>query len=405
MNRFDPARYRNVRLPLDQAHGLPPDCYVDDSFYQRELQTIFERGWVMVGRVDRLPAAGHFFTAEFGRTRLILTRADDGALHALANTCRHRGAPLLQGQGQCKTIACPYHAWTYGLDGTLLGAPGMKESLNFDTRDYPLHRVRVDTWGGFIFVCLAADTPALADWLGDLPQRLAMYGFEHMRSARRVSYELACNWKVWVENFMEGYHIPTVHRSTLSRQKAINIPEDPGRGEYTAIYERHEGTRALLHGDSGFPPIETLSGDSSEGSRFILIYPATMLAIANDTMWSFEAHPLGAERTRIELTSCFPAQRFERDDFAALAANYFKRQDIVVREDNDISELQQRGLQSTHASPGRFSVKEKIVHALDNWVLDRVLNDVQADAPASEPAAGPVAAPPRTASIVVHAAD
>lgn len=373
MNLFDPQLYAEVRKPLDQAQGLPPACYFDEAFYQRELDTIFNTGWVMVGRVERLPEPGSYFTAEFGATRLILTRAEDGRLHALANTCRHRGAPLLEGEGRCKTIACPYHAWTYGLDGSLLGAPGMKESLGFDTADHPLLTARVDTWGGFIFVCLSPLTAPLTTWLGDLPDRLAMYGFEHMRSARRVSYDVACNWKVWVENFMEGYHIPTVHRSTISRQKAVNIPEDPGRGEYTAIYERHEGTRALLFGDSGFPPIETLSGDSCEGSRFVLAYPATMLAIANDTMWSFEAHPLSPVRTRIVLTSCFPAQRFERTDYAELAANYFKRQDIVVREDNDISELQQRGLQSFHARPGRFSVKEKIVHALDNWVLDRVL--------------------------------
>jgi phenylpropionate dioxygenase-like ring-hydroxylating dioxygenase large terminal subunit len=195
-----------------------------------------------------------------------------------------------------------------------------------------------------------------------------------MRAARRVAYDVACNWKVWVENFMEGYHIPTVHRTTLSKQKAVNIPEDPGRGEYTAIYERHEGTRALLHGDTGFETIETLSGESSQGSRFILVYPATMLAIATDTMWSFEAHPMGPTRTKIVLTSCFPAQRFEQPDFEEVAARYYRRQDIVVREDNDISELQQRGLHGLHAGPGRFSVKEKIVHALDNWVLDQVLD-------------------------------
>ena len=249
VNLFDPALYTELRKPLDQAHGLPPACYFDEAFYQRELETIFHTGWVMVGRVERLPEPGSYFTAEFGATRLILTRAEDGRLHALANTCRHRGSPLLEGEGRCKTIACPYHAWTYGLDGKLLGAPGMKESLGFDTAEYPLHSARVDTWGGFIFVCLSPLTVPLASWLGDLPARLDMYGFEHMRTGRRVSYDVACNWKVWVENFMEGYHIPTVHRSTISRQKAVNIPEDPGRGEYTAIYERHEGTRALLYGD------------------------------------------------------------------------------------------------------------------------------------------------------------
>jgi len=375
MNLFDPELYREVRKPLDEAAGLPPACYHDDAFHRRELQRIFERGWVMVGRVDRVERPGDWFTVAFGRCRLIVCRDEGGKLHALANACRHRGAPLVEGAGNARTLSCPYHAWTYGLDGALLGAPGMKESRDFRLEDYPLHAVRIGTWGGFVFVCLSPSTPPLERWLGDLPQRLAMYGFERMRTARRVEYDVACNWKVWVENFMEGYHIPTVHRTTLSRQKAVNIPEDPGRGEYTAIYERHEGTRALLQGDTGFEAIETLSGESSQGSRFILVYPATMLAIATDTMWSFEAHPQGPTRTTIVLTSCFPADRFERPDFEEVAARYYQRQDIVVREDNDISELQQRGLHGLHASPGRFSVKEKIVHALDNWVLDQVLED------------------------------
>lgn len=373
MNLFDPALYAKLRLPLEQAEGLPPACYTDEDFYQRELDQIFHKGWMMVGRVERAPKPGDYFTAEFGRARLIVVRGQDGQLRAFGNSCRHRGAPLLQGEGNCRAMVCPYHAWTYALDGSMIGAPGMQESIGFDPAANGLKPVRLDTWGGFIFVCLAAETAPLSEWLGDLPQRLAMYGFENMRTSRRVEYDLACNWKTWVENFMEGYHIPTVHKSTISRQKAINVPEDPGSGEYTAIYERHEGTRALLQGDTGFPPIPTLSGDSSVGSRFILIYPATMLAITNDAMWCFEAHPVSPRRTRIVLNSCFPAQHFERPDFEEVAARYYKRQDIVVQEDNDISELQQRGLESFHAAPGRFSVKEKIVHALDNWVVDRVV--------------------------------
>jgi phenylpropionate dioxygenase-like ring-hydroxylating dioxygenase large terminal subunit len=373
MNLLDPALYEAVRRPLEQAHGLPPACYHDVAFSQREHDTIFTRGWLLVGRTDRIPNPGDYCTVAFGDVSLILTRSEDGSLQALSNTCRHRGAPLVRGEGHCRAFSCPYHAWTYKLDGTLAAAPGMQDTANFDLADHPLHRVRIDSWDGFMFVCVSDDTPPLAQWLGDLPERMAMYGFGKMRTARRVEYQVACNWKVWVENFMEGYHIPTVHRSTISRQKVVNMPEDPGRGEYTAIYERHEGTRALLHGDEGFGPIETLTGESSLGSRFILIYPNAMLAIANDTMWCFEAWPQGPLETKIVLSSCFPADRFERPDFDRLAANYFRRQDIVVGEDNDISQWQQQGLQSRHARAGRFSVKEKIVHALDNWVLDRVL--------------------------------
>ena len=379
MNLLDPSLYESVRKPLEQAHGLPPACYHDPAFHQKEHEDIFTKGWILAGRTDRIANPGDYCTVGFGDLSLVLTRSEDGALQAFANTCRHRGAPLVEGEGHCRALSCPYHAWTYKLDGTLAAAPGMQDTANFHMAEFPLHRVRIDVWDGFMFVCASAQTPPLAQWLGDLPERLAMYGFDQMRTARRVEYQVACNWKVWVENFMEGYHIPTVHRSTISRQKVVNMPEDPGRGEYVAIYERHEGTRALLHGDAGFGPIETLSGESSLGSRFILIYPNAMLAIANDTMWCFEAFPQGATQTKIVLSSCFPASRFERDDFAALAANYFKRQDIVVREDNDISEWQQRGLQNRHARPGRFSIKEKIVHALDNWVLDRVLGVTSKD--------------------------
>ncbi len=373
MNLFDPTAYEGVRKPLEQAQGLPPACYHDAGFYQREHERIFGKSWVFAGRADRIADPGDYCTVNFGDISLILARGEDGSLKAFANTCRHRGAPLVAGDGHCRAFSCPYHAWTYRLDGSLAAAPGMQEAVGFNLDDFPLRPVRIDSWDGFLFVCASEQAPPLTQWLGDLPERLTMYGFGQMRTARRVEYDIACNWKVWIENFMEGYHIPTVHRSTISRQKVVNIPEDPGGGEYTAIYERHEGTRALLHGDAGFGPIESLSGDSSLGSRFVLVYPNAMLAIANDTMWCFEAHPQSAVRTRIVLSSCFPAQRFERADYPGLAANYFKRQDIVVREDNDISEWQQQGLQNRHAQPGRFSVKEKIVHALDNWVLDRVL--------------------------------
>jgi Rieske 2Fe-2S family protein len=143
----------------------------------------------------------------------------------------------------------------------------------------------------------------------------------------------------------------------------------------------HDGTLALLDDAPGFPPIETLAGDLARGSRFILVYPSTMFAITIDAMWSFECHPLGPEATRVVLTSCFPKSRTERPDFAELARNYYKRQDIVVGEDNDISEVQQRGLANVLATAGRFSFKEKIVHSLDNWVLDRILDEKADPAP------------------------
>lgn len=377
---FNPALYANLRKPLLDAEGLPPSCYVDPAFYRAELDRIFHRGWHMVGRADRLPNAGDYLTASVGEVPLVVVRAPDGSVRAFVNACRHRGTPLVTGAGTARAFNCPYHAWSYNLDGALTWAGGMEQTHEFRFNENGLVPARLGTWGGFLFACVDKDTPDLSAWLGNLPERLAHYGFDEMVGTWTATYTVKCNWKLWVENFMEGYHVPTVHRSTLSHQKVVNIPEDPGPGQYVSIYERHEGTRALLRGDAGFPPIESLAGDSAAGSRFILIYPATMLAVAVDAAWSLVCDPLGPEETRVNATYCFPKSRLDHPDFAAIAQNYYKRIDMTLPEDNQICELQQIGLRSPLQRPGRFAAKEKIVHALDNWIVDRVLGSPAAAA-------------------------
>jgi phenylpropionate dioxygenase-like ring-hydroxylating dioxygenase large terminal subunit len=371
---FDSGRYERVRKPLLDAEGLPADCYTDPRFLQRELDTVFAASWLMVGRAERIPKRGDYFTLDYAGASLVVIRDLEHEVRVYANACRHRGARLVSGDGNCRAFVCPYHSWTYALNGSLKGCAGMEDTRDFDRAAYGLDGIRADSWGGFVFANLDGRAPPLADWLGELPERLAMYRFEDMAATRVRVHDIDCNWKTWVENYMEGYHIPTVHRATISGHKAVNTPEDPaGRGQYTAIFEKHEGTLALLPGDAGFPPLESLAGESARGSRFMLIYPMTMLALTIDAMWSFQCLPMGPEKTRVIHTSLFPKSRLARPDFETLAANYYKRQDMVVKEDNDITVIQQQGLRSPLTRPGRFAAKEKIVHALDNWVLDRVL--------------------------------
>lgn len=371
---FDPALFERVRKPLLEAEGLPPACYTDADFFRAEIAGVFSTGWLLAGRADRVAEAGDYFTLESAAGNLIVLRDGTGRVRVYANACRHRGVPLARGEGRTRMFVCPYHAWSYGLDGSLRGCAGMEATAGFERADYGLLEIRSESWAGFVFYNLDGRAPPLAEWLGELPERLAMYRLDEMVATRVVTHDVACNWKTWVENYMEGYHIPTVHRSTISNKKAVNTPEDPGgAGQYRAIFERHEGTLALIDGDAGFPPIESLEGDSVRGSRFMLVYPATMLALCIDAMWVFHVLPLAPELTRVVHISMFPKSRLTRADFAGLAANYYKRQDRVVAEDNGIAALQQQGLRSPLTRPGRFAAKEKIVHALDNWVLDRVL--------------------------------
>lgn len=370
---FDPSHYAGVRKPLAQAQTLPPWCYTSEAFFRREVETIFLREWNFLGRVDRIPNPGDYFTLTFAGVPLIVLRDKAGEVRAYANTCRHRGAAMLAGEGNCKTIRCPYHSWVYDLDGKLIVAPEMDQTEGFRLEDYPMIPLRLETWEGFLFVNFDEGAQDLMSFLGNLPATLASYGFSGMTCVRRKTFELACNWKIYVENAMEAYHVSTVHRSTLSRQRGQFPTVEPAEGEWMGLHKEHEGTRALLTGDTGFPRIPTLEGKAAKGSHYPLIFPSTMFGCTVDCMWWLELHPLGASRTRLIVGSCFPEDVTRRPDFEEVVQRYYKRWDLSIPEDNDISAQQQIGLSSPFSRPGRLSYAEPLVHVFNNWVLDRVV--------------------------------
>jgi choline monooxygenase len=371
---FSPATYAGVRRALADAETLPPFCYTSDAFFRREVERIFMKAWNFIGRADRIPDPGDYFTLDFVGVPIVVVRGQDAAVRAFANSCRHRGSVVAHGEGNCRAFRCPYHSWAYGLDGALLSAPEIEQTHDFDFAKYGLVPLRLETWAGFLFVNFDAAAAPLAAWLGDLPERLASYRFDDMVCTRRKEYRLACNWKVYVENAMEAYHVPTVHRSTLQRQKGPHASKQPTRGEWMALWKEHEGSRALLVGDAGFPFIPTLEGQAARGSWYPLIFPSTMFGCTRDCMWWLELHPLSASATRLIVGSCFPRATAARADFDEVVQRYYKRWDISIPEDNAISDIQQRGLSSPFARPGRLTHLEPLVHDLANWVLDRVLD-------------------------------
>ena len=200
---FDPAHYAATRRPLLEAETLPPWCYTSEAFYRREVERIFRKVWNFVGHVSQVANPGDYFALTFAGIPVIILRDLSGTLRAFANTCRHRGSALLEGSGNCRVIVCPYHSWTYALDGALRAAPEMQQTIGFDTADAGLIPLRLDTWGGFLFLCFDAEAPGLSHYLGDLPARVAAYGLEDMACARRKEYMIECNWKLFVENAKE----------------------------------------------------------------------------------------------------------------------------------------------------------------------------------------------------------
>lgn len=204
----------NLRASLEQGYTLPASWYLDPGVFAQERSHIFGRTWQYVGLSEQVIQPGDFFTCTSGGVPLLITRDEAGALRAFVNVCRHRGCELvMQECGRRSTFQCPYHAWTYMLDGTLRAAPGMKYEENFDPGQFSLCSVQVETWGPFIFVTLDKAATALKTVLGQLPAFLLATGVQLNSLKRRIrqTYEIAANWKVVVDNYLECYHCPVAH--------------------------------------------------------------------------------------------------------------------------------------------------------------------------------------------------
>ena len=214
-NIFSPDRYEDTRRPIEHASPLPRDVYISQEWYDREVETIFLKKWLVATREEEIPNPGDYVRLDIIDEPLIILRDDDGEIRALSASCRHRGSELLVGSGNCKKITCPYHAWTYALDGRLLATPSMKDAEAFDKSLHDLPSVRAETWGGFVFINFDPDARSLLESLGGLVDRLASYRMEEMKVTKKWENRFNANWKIWVENSREGYHVRTVHRESL----------------------------------------------------------------------------------------------------------------------------------------------------------------------------------------------
>src|SRR5271166_2870446 len=268
MDLLDPNAYAAVRKPLLEAETLPPACYTSREFYQRELSNIFLKCWNLIGRAEYVKKPGDYFTLSLVGVSLIIMRGDDGRIRAFINSCRHRGAKLLEGEGHCKAIRCPYHSWLYSTRGDLRASNGMQDTRNFDPSGFGLTEVKLDVWSGFLFVNLDSESVSLWEYLGDLDSYTQSYEFETMATVKRKDFTVRTNWKSYIENSMENFHLPTVHQGTIGGVKAQWIPIDGAPGNYVLLQSRTTASRATLGGDAAFDRIATLRGPAAEGAQY-----------------------------------------------------------------------------------------------------------------------------------------
>jgi choline monooxygenase len=376
-NMFHPALYADVRRPVEHASNLPRWCYVEPAFFDREMERVFRQEWLCVAREEQIANPGDYLAVDIARTPVLLVRGRDGVARAFANTCRHRGCVVARGHGNRNDFVCPYHAWLYALDGKLLSAPtDMQHSEGFDTADFGLVPIRLERWGGFLFLNFNPDAAGLATHLGNLPELLRHYACDDMRIARRLDFDVACNWKFYVENLKDAHHVATVHARSINAYASTRKywrEVQATTGNLVSTFMGYPGSAALLHGDSGFPMIETLK-DQVPGTVAPLIFPNMYLSTTIDCAWYIIVHPVAVDRCRVEQGAMFPQAVFHRDDCHELLPRYLARFDMTQAEDNEICELQHRGVLSPEYRQGRYSARERLVHRTVNWILDRVLD-------------------------------
>jgi choline monooxygenase len=320
---------------LASACALPARHYVGEEALHQDVGRVLGRSWQLVAHGRQLADAGDHVVAAIGRTPVLVVRGGDGALRAFANVCRHRAGPiaLCDGRG-AKALHCRYHGWTYDLDGRLRHAPEMGGAADFDRKTIRLREFDVAAWQGLVFVSLAADVPPLGEVYAGIAERIAPIDLATMEFAHRDTYEVACNWKVYVDNFLEGYHLPYVHPGL---SKVLDY-----RAYHTELFRWH----SLQHS-----PLRANDGIYGDGDAFYyFVYPNVMLNIMPGRLQVNRVLPLGPERCRVEF------DYYYAPDAAARARMGRDRQfsEEIQQEDIAICEAVQRGLASGCYEAGRL---------------------------------------------------
>ncbi|HMK24171.1 MAG TPA: aromatic ring-hydroxylating dioxygenase subunit alpha [Terriglobales bacterium] len=336
------------------AWTLPAEMYVDPVVAGEEKERIFFRTWQVVGHHDQVAKAGDYFTAELVGEPLLIVRGADERLRAFYNVCRHRAGPPAQGCGSRKLFRCVYHGWTYNLDGSINHATEVDGVEGFRVEDFALAPVRCEEWFHLVFVNLDPDARPLRENLGDLPRQAERFAFETMKLFERRTYDMKCNWKTYVDNYLEGYHLPTVHPG-LNRELDFNAYVVEPYGSHVRQWSPIRGAQP---GDS--TPRRYQEAREDLTTDYFWAFPNWMLNCYPDNVSLNIVLPLAPERS----LAIFEWYLLEKELGSEAAKASVRFSDEIQIEDVAICEAVQKNLHSRSYRRGRYSVKqEKGVHA------------------------------------------
>jgi Rieske 2Fe-2S family protein len=390
----DPAQLAGALAPAGRTRMLPREAYVAPAVLAWERANFFG-GWVCVGRAADVDGANRQAAVTLGGSGVLLTRAEDGVLRAFANVCRHRGHELLPcgSSASKKGIVCPYHAWSYRLDGSLLAAPGFRDVEGFDPEEFGLLELPCVDWHGWLFVDTSLQAVAFAEHVGALEDVVAPYAPERLQVLASHSYEVAANWKIVLENYQECYHCSMIHPELCQ----VSPPESGANldlpGDWVGGWmDLREGAQTMsLDGSSDGTVIDGLGERERRTVMYVGLFPNLLVSLHPDYVMTHRLTPLAVDRSLIECAWLFPAEVAAREGFdPSYAVDFW---DLTNRQDWGACESVQRGLSSEHAVPGPLAPEEDGVQQLVSRVArgyadpsDPSVRAGSASAPGQEPA-------------------
>ncbi len=376
MTRHDPglaaaqALHDNVAQPLERAMAMPKAVYTSAEFAALEQRHVFARDWLCAGRAESLAEAGDYLTMEIAGQPVVVLRDRDGAIRAMSNVCRHRMSLLLEGRGNVRAITCPYHAWTYNLDGSLRGAPAMTLNESFCKEALGLPAVRCAVWQGWIMVTLNPDVPDPGIALAEVTDLIAPFDMTNYREQWRETFRWATNWKVLAENFMESYHLPMCHAGTIggaSKLEEMVCPTGGAAFNYHFILKNDSVPLALAH-----PTNTTLQGDDRRKTWLLAIYPSLLITVTPGYFWYLSLTAEGPGHVNVLYGGGMSAEWLADPQAADHLAKVRALLAAVNVEDKGCTEKVYRGLCSDLAVPGPLSHLERPNYEFAQYLASRI---------------------------------
>ena len=347
---------------------MPPELYTSDKWLELEKKQIFTQEWLCAGRADAAPKAGDYFTFAIDGYPIFIIRQDDGGLRAFSNVCLHRMMRLLEDTGNCKSIVCPYHAWTYDKQGQLTAAPFMKERVGFDMTKMKLPEVRCEIWQGWVYLTLKQKAKSIGNQLQELESYVAGYGMENYRHIVSEDEVWDTNWKNLTENFMEGYHLPVAHRKTLGGHFPVRETRFASKVHKHFTLQTFTKKKSALVG-TAHAANKMLHGEKRHTSVLVTVYPSHMYSLAPDHLWYLSLQPKGTGQVALRFGAALAPEVIDNQpdikEFIKKMKDFLRE---VNNEDRFIVEGLRTGMESPFAKPGPLCWLEREGHEFAGYL-------------------------------------